>query len=105
MRCSSEAVCIPQESCCSQLPLLHPGGERGAAASLSLPQSAPNAAGCAPGAGGLAGAAGGESAITATNGGVFFYYFSSFYFIFFSFSHPKPESNFIPGSSLPQLAM
>lgn len=92
MRCSSEAVCIPQESCCSQLPLLRPGGERGAAASLSLPQSAPNAAGCAPGAGGLAGAAGGESAITATNGGVFFIFLL---FILFFFLFPTPSQKAI----------
>lgn len=92
MRCSSEAVCIPQESCCSQLPLLRPGGERGAAASLSLPQSAPNAAGCAPGAGRLAGAAGGESAITATNGGVFFIFLL---FILFFFLFPTPSQKAI----------
>lgn len=110
MRCNSKAVCVQEESLLLSAAL--PGGECGAAAAFSLPQfppaagsrgAVPNAAGCAPGAGGLAGAAGGERTITATNGGCVFY-FSSFYF-FFSFSYPKPESNFIPGSSLPQLAM
>lgn len=80
---------------CSQLPLLRPGDERGAAASLSLPQSAPNAAGCALGAGGLAGAAGGESAITATNGGVFFFLlFFFFLFYFFFFFPPQARKQF-----------